>query len=105
MSKVSRWVAVLAITTATLALPVVALAQEGSGEAPSQLGQISEQPGDPTIPEPAVFVVDEPDIDDGSAGTFIYLAPAALVIGAGAVLVTIVMYFLKVTRARYRVER
>jgi len=54
------------------------------------------------VPEPAVPVSEEPEEEPNEAWTTVYLVPTALLIGAGTVLITIVMYFIRVTRARYR---
>ena len=93
MSVASRLIVVLGlVATLGLLLPWFAWAQEETPE------PISE-----TVPvEPAVSIVPEPPADDDAAWTTVYLVPTALLIGAGTVLITIVMYFFRVTRARYR---
>ena len=56
------------------------------------------------VPEPAVPVSEEPEEEPDQAWTTVLLVPTALLIGAGTVLITIVMYFIRVTRARYRAQ-
>ena len=81
------------VVAASLALPLAAWAQEETPEP---------EPISETTPEPAVSIAPEPPAEDDSEWTTVYLVPTALLIGAGTVLITIIMYFFRVTRARYR---
>lgn len=75
-------------------LAPAALAQE---EAPA------DEPGAVIdVPEPAVRVVPEAPIEVEPAWTFRYLVPTSLVIALLVVVGSIVAYFVKVVRTRYR---
>ncbi len=54
------------------------------------------------VPEPAVEVVPEEPREEEQAWTFRYLVPTSLVIALLVVVGSIVAYFLKVVRTRYR---
>ena len=80
--------------------------------APAGLAQ-EETPAEPTnatvgegavvdIPEPAVEIVPEAPAEVEAAWTFRYLVPTSLVIALLVVVGSIVAYFLKVVRTRYR---
>ncbi len=86
-------VALVAVLTA-LALPAMAT-DEPSGET-------TEIPaGD--APEPAVPIPDEAPEAEAPEWSYRFLVPATLVLGTLAVVGTIFMYFVRVTRNRYRV--
>ncbi len=94
MSRFRYLVAVACLGVLILLPGAVAGAQEQPAPEPT-----SEQQG---VPEPAVSVVPDTGADEDEAWTTVYLVPTALLIGAGTVILTIVMYFFRVTRARYR---
>ncbi|MFQ5967177.1 MAG: hypothetical protein ACE5MI_06150 [Acidimicrobiia bacterium] len=96
MPNASRLIAV-----ATLAAAVGLFVGTGVSAQEETPEPISEEPA-PEVPDPAVSIVPEPPVEERAPWTTIYLVPAALLIGAGTVLITIVMYFFRVTRARYR---
>jgi len=54
------------------------------------------------VPEPAVEIVPEAPAEAQPAWTFRYLVPTSLVIALLVVVGSIVAYFLKVVRTRYR---
>ena len=54
------------------------------------------------VPEPAVEVVSETTAEEEAAWTFRYLVPTSLVIALLVVVGSIVAYFVKVVRTRYR---
>ena len=63
--------------------------------------------GDPApaveVPEPAIPVPDEPPADPEPEWSYRFLVPATLLLGTAAVVGAIIMYFVRVTRNRYRV--
>ena len=80
-----------------LLLAPAALAQEEEPAEPA-----SEQEVVVDVPEPAVEVVEEAPAEEEQAWTFRYLIPTSLVIAVLVVVGSIVAYFLKVVRTRYR---
>lgn len=83
-----------------VALVPVAIAQE---EAPTETTVPAEEPAAVVdIPEPAVEIVPAQPAEELQAWTFRYLIPTSLVIGLLVVVGSIVAYFLKVVRTRYR---
>ncbi len=56
-------------------------------------------------PAPAVPVEEPPPAEDTPAWTFRYLIPTVLVIGGAAVVITVIQYFARVVRTRYRVVK
>ena len=109
MSVAPRWAIVFAVS-AFVFVPTISLAQDEpppaseEGEAPPEPELISEEPAVTSSIVPAVPVVNAEEVDEGPGAPFVYLAPTAMVVGAGVVIFTVVMYFVKVTRARYRLE-
>ena len=80
--------------------------------APAGIAQ-EETPVDPTdttvgegavidVPEPAIEIVPEVPVEDEPAWTFRYLIPTSLVLALLVVVGSIVAYFVKVVRTRYR---
>jgi len=55
------------------------------------------------VPAPAVSIAEDPPASVTPEWTFRFLVPITIVIGGLAVVGTIVAYFVKVTRQRYRV--
>ena len=77
-----------------------AIAQE---ESPADTAVPAEEPAVVAdIPEPAVEIVPAAPAEELQAWTFRYLIPTSLVIGLLVVVGSIVAYFLKVVRTRYR---
>ena len=74
--------------------------------APAALAQEEAPPEDTSavfdLPEPAVRVTPEAPAEVESAWTFRYLIPTSLVIALLVVVGSIVAYFVKVVRTRYR---
>lgn len=54
-------------------------------------------------PEPAIPVPDEPPADPEPEWSYRFLVPTTLLLGTAAVVGAIIMYFVRVTRNRYRV--
>ena len=95
MSDSHRRVFLLVITgLLVLMLAPAALAQE---EAPPE-----DTPALVDVPEPAVRIAPEAPAEEEPAWTFRYLIPTSLVIGLLVVVGSIVAYFVKVVRTRYR---
>jgi hypothetical protein len=83
-----------------LVLTPAGLAQE---EAPPETTAPAEEPAVVVdIPEPAVEIVRAEPAEVQQAWTFRYLIPTSLVIALLVVVGSIVAYFLKVVRSRYR---
>jgi len=100
MSTLSRHsLALLIIGLFVLMLAPAGLAQE---ETPSDTTVPAEEPAAVDIPEPAVEVLREAPAEVEQAWTFRYLIPTSLVIALLVVVGSIVAYFLKVVRTRYR---
>lgn len=57
----------------------------------------------PEVPQPAVPVPDDAPAAPETEWSYRFLVPATLLLGTVAVVGTIIMYFVRVTRARYRV--
>ena len=57
------------------------------------------------IPEPAVPVPDDAPADPEPEWSYRFLVPATLLLGTVAVVGAIIMYFVRVTKNRYRVIR
>ncbi|MDR9450762.1 MAG: hypothetical protein RI637_06030 [Acidimicrobiia bacterium] len=94
MTKSHRRSLFLILIGFLIVLVPAALAQE---EAPA------DEPGAVIdVPEPAVRVVPEAPIEVEPAWTFRYLVPTSLVIALLVVVGSIVAYFVKVVRTRYR---
>ncbi len=92
-------------TTVPAETPTTVAGEEGTGTTVAGEGGGAETtaPGPTIVPaapveEPAVLPEDVP-------WTYRYLIPTALVIGGLAVVVTIIQYFVRVVRARYRPVR
>ena len=100
-SNIRRAAALLSLMALFLALASPALAtaesEESEGEAPVP-AQISED-----VPEPAVLIEDPPPADATPEWTFRFLLPTTLALGGLAVVGTTIAYFVRVTKARYRV--
>ncbi len=88
-----------------LLLAVVALLAPGAlaqEEAPAPAH--TEEPAETVnVPEPAVEVNPAPPAPEEQAWTFRYLIPTSLLIAVVAVVGSIIAYFVKVVRTRYRV--
>lgn len=57
----------------------------------------------PSVPEPAIPVSDEAPSQPDPEWSYRFLVPATIVLGTAAVVGAIIMYFVRVTRNRYRV--
>jgi len=100
MSSLHRHSLVLIIGLFFLVLAPAGLAQE---EAPPDTTAPAEEPAVVVdIPEPAVEVGRAEPAEVQQAWTFRYLIPTSLVIALLVVVGSIVAYFLKVVRTRYR---
>ena len=82
------------LALAALALPAAAQ-EEPPTEAPADQELVD-------VPEPAVEVVSETPAEEEPAWTFRYLVPTSLVVALLVVVGSIVAYFVKVVRTRYR---
>lgn len=67
------------------------------------VGQEAETPAD--APVPAVPVPDDPPAEPEPEWSYRFLVPATLLLGTAAVVGAIIMYFVRVTKNRYRVIR
>jgi len=67
-------------------------------------GQESETPA-ADAPEPAIPVPDDPPAELEPEWSYRFLVPATLLLGTAAVVGAIIMYFVRVTKNRYRVIR
>ncbi len=74
------------------------------------LGQEAEEGGGaaaettvPSVPEPAIPVPDDAPSQPDPEWSYRFLVPATVVLGTAAVVGAIIMYFVRVTRNRYRV--
>ncbi len=85
-------VALLALLLLAIALPLAAQEEGGSDD---------EGFGD--APTPAVVIQDAPADDVQEPWTSRFLVPTGLVLGGVAVFVTVVQYFVRVVRTRYKV--
>jgi hypothetical protein len=87
-----------------IVLLVLILAPAGFGqEAPPDTAAQTEEPGPGLdIPKPAVEIAPEAPAAVEQAWTFRYLIPTSLVLALLVVVGSIVAYFLKVVRTRYR---
>lgn len=99
MSKLHRRFLVLLLCGLLgLIVAPAALAQE---EAPAD-DPVNEDGAVIVVPEPAVEIVREAPAEVEQAWTFKYLVPTSLVIALLVVVGSIVAYFVKVVRTRYR---
>jgi len=73
----------------------------GTEEEPAETTPAAEETLD--APAPAVLITDEPEEAAAPEWTFRFLVPVTLLIGGLAVVGTIITYFVKVTRQRYRI--
>lgn len=82
----------------TLALAAgAASAQEAGG------GDREAPEGAAAAPEPAIAVPDDAPQEPDPEWSYRFLVPTALILGTVAVVGAVVMYFVRVTRNRYRV--
>lgn len=70
-------------------------------------GQEEEPASQPVteVPEPAIPASVEPPAEPDPEWSYRFLVPATMVLGAAAVVGAIIMYFVRVTKNRYRVIR
>ena len=92
---------VLAGLPAWLLAGLVACAWVGFSSFPAHAGE-GEAPA-VEAPEPAIPVPDEPPAEAEPEWSYRFLVPATLLLGTAAVVGAIIMYFVRVTRNRYRV--
>ncbi|WP_420613407.1 hypothetical protein [Candidatus Spongiisocius sp.] len=71
---------------------------------PLQAGAAEETPA-ADVPVPAVPVPDDPPAEPEPEWSYRFLVPATLLLGTAAVVGAIIMYFVRVTKNRYRVIR
>lgn len=71
---------------------------------PLPVGAADETPA-ADVPVPAVPVPDDPPAEPEPEWSYRFLVPATLLLGTAAVVGAIVMYFVRVTKNRYRVIR
>ena len=95
-------------TIVVLLLPLmIALLWLGSllaGPAGAQEDEPTQVPAS-EIPEPAIPVPDEAPAQPDPEWSYRFLVPATLLLGTVAVVGAIIMYFVRVTKNRYRVIR
>jgi hypothetical protein len=100
MSTSRRFLLVLILAFAALSVAMPALATD-EPEEPAEVAETPVQEGD--APEPALPIEPEEPSEPVPEWTFRFLVPTAMLLGAVVVIGTIIAYFVKVTRARYRV--
>ena len=86
--------ALLALWSGELLVAPVGAQEDGPSEAP-----VAE------VPEPAVRVPDDGSAQPEPEWSYRFLVPATLLLGTVAVIGAIIMYFVRVTKNRYRVIR
>lgn len=86
--------AMLALLLGGLVVAPVGAQDSGGSEAPAA-----------EVPEPAVPVPDEAPAEPDPEWSYRFLVPATLLLGTVAVVGAIIMYFVRVTKNRYRVIR
>ena len=86
--------ALLVVWLAGLVAAPVGAQENGGSEAPAA-----------EVPEPAVPVPDDVPTEPDPEWSYRFLVPATLLLGTVAVVGAIVMYFVRVTKNRYRVIR
>jgi hypothetical protein len=66
-----------------------------------------DEPATPAVdaPVPAIPVPDDPPAEAEPEWSYRFLVPATLLLGTAAVVGAIIMYFVRVTKNRYRVIR
>lgn len=89
---------VLALIVAVVNIPLLAFAQE---ESTTTTGLTTTTAGVTVVP--AVPVPPVAEADSLAAWTYRYLVPTGLVLAALVIVVTVVLYFRRVVRNRYRV--
>lgn len=106
MSRVVRsGVSAAAIPLALLAaLLCVSVGVLVVAPAAAQEGDPAEAPA-PEVPEPAIPVPDEDPAEPEPEWSYRFLVPATMLLGTVAVVGAIIMYFVRVTKNRYRVIR
>jgi hypothetical protein len=90
----------LAALVLAMAVPAGATAEEDTGTT-TTVGSGTET--SVSVPAPAVSVPDAAPTEPAPEWTFRFLLPLTLVLGGIVVVGTIIAYFAKVTRQRYRV--
>ena len=75
------------------------------GAGPASAGGDSAETTTVEVPEPAVPVPDDPPTAPEPEWSYRFLVPATLLLGTVAVVGAIIMYFVRVTKNRYRVIR
>lgn len=100
----SRMPAVTILLLPLLALLLLWLGSLSADPAAAQEGDPVEAPA-AEGPEPAVPVPDESPAQPDPEWSYRFLVPATLLLGTVAVVGTIIMYFVRVTKNRYRVIR
>lgn len=95
------------LTLALLSILLLALALPGSGteDVPAEVTETTVDPATSLQPayEPAVVIAPAADVPVAQAWTTKFLVPTGLLIAAVAMLATVVMYFIRVVRTRYKV--
>ena len=86
--------ALLALWIGSLVVAPVGAQEDGPSEAPAA-----------EVPEPAVPVPDDAPAQPDPEWSYRFLVPATLLLGTVAVVGAIIMYFVRVTKNRYRVIR
>lgn len=103
MSTTVRRSMLALVVIALLAVALPSLAQDtlATDEPATETETTTAPTGD--VPTPAIEIPQEAPADEDAEWSYRFLVPATLVLGTLAVVGTIFMYFVRVTRNRYRV--
>ena len=106
MSRIARSKVAAAgfLSVLLFALLVLLLAGPAVGPVAAQESGESEAPA-AEVPEPAVPIPDDAPTEPDPEWSYRFLVPATLLLGTVAVVGAIIMYFVRVTKNRYRVIR
>lgn len=105
MSRVARSrIPAVSVLLLGLALVFLWLGSLLAGPAAAEEDEPVQVPGS-EIPEPAIPVPDEAPGQPDPEWSYRFLVPATLLLGTVAVVGAIIMYFVRVTKNRYRVIR
>jgi hypothetical protein len=99
VTRLKTFLAVVVLAVALVPVPMALATAEPEPETPAT----TEAPTDPRL-QPAVVVGGEAEATEDEAWTFRFLVPTVLAIAAAGVVVTLLVYGVRV-RGRYRVVR
>ena len=97
-TSVRRSVMASLFLTSLLFAAIPAFATEAESETPAE----TDAPA-VNVPTPAIAVPEDPPADTTPEWSYRFLVPVTMVLGFLAVVATIFMYFVRVTKNRYRV--